>query len=196
MRDAVKNIVKVRVVVVLPAKVARACCVYAKKAGRAGKAILMVDNKNYLPHITLCRVEVEKESVEKIQKELEALLLKEKAFNITSKGLVVVNDGKNTSPEDDHYVFIDFKKATMLQGLRRKVFSKLKKYNRREAFEELTNFRPHITLAIFKNLATATRARNYLSYKPFDFPVLAVALTNSIQFGQVSKVIKKYKLES
>lgn len=196
MRDVTKNLVKVRVVVLLPAYIVKACCSYAKKASEAGEVYFALDNENFIPHITLCRVEVQEEKINMIQKELEALFAKVKSFEISTKGFAVVDDGKNKNPDDDHSLYLDLVNTKVHRELRRKVFAIMKKYNHRDEYRKLSAIRPHVTLARFNNLETAQNAMKGLLYKPLKFKPEVVAFTNSEKFGQVSKVIKKYKLTS
>jgi 2'-5' RNA ligase len=187
---------KIVVVIILPSRAARVCCEYATKASQTGEVRFALDNKNYIPHITLCRVEVEEDSVVSIIEELTSLTSKTKPLTLVSKPFSIVDDGVHSDPYGDHSLWLEFRVSKELKVLRKQVFNILKRFNTNFKYSKLSAYRPHVSLVRFRNLLSIQKAKKSIKYQPMEIQVTALALTNSVEYGQVSKIIRKFKLSA
>lgn len=186
---------KVRIVILPPSDINRNIISVARKAHEISKSLFFLNGKDFVPHITLCRFEIDKKSIPDLQKDLKVLLINQKELVLNFYKFSLVNDGVNNGSEDDHSLYLDLKGGQKLAKLRRNIFDLSKKYNTEAKYAKLKVFRPHVTLARFGNRKTALKAGLAIDWSHPQFTASTIALTNSIEFGQVSKVIKKFSLK-
>ena len=186
---------KIRVVILLPAKLTAYTVQLARRANKEVESLFFLDNKHFLPHITLCRLEVEEDSLENIKRELTSLLADQESIVLRTQAIELVSDSLSTEPVGDFAIYLDLKISLPLKKLRKQVFDCVKKYNQKAEYAKLLPFRPHVTLARFSSEAMARKASKALKFESIECKPAVVALTNSIQYGQVSKIIAKFRLE-
>lgn len=96
----------------------------------------------------------------------------------------------------DNDVSWDVRKSAALANFRKQVHSAILNYNSNTDYTVLkSSYNPHITVAGYKSARDARAALKVVHLSKLVFPLNQIAFTVSGPYGQVPKVIKRFKLK-
>ncbi|MBI4049526.1 MAG: threonylcarbamoyl-AMP synthase [Candidatus Doudnabacteria bacterium] len=192
-------------IVILPSKS------LSEKIGKQNKAlekdaplVFSVDNKKLFPHITLYHVSVKKENLDQIYQKVQVIAQSTSPFKLLSRRInsedgVFVLDLKNNSQIYRLHEQVVESLASLRQrswrnykgltGIRKKLVNK---YGHRHI---LKFFRPHITLGKMKDKKNLKKILSQTKIPISSFVADNIAVTEVDNYSQVTRIIKKFKLE-
>lgn len=180
--------IKVRIVILPPAAIRTSAARAARVAAGLGKTSIIVDNKKWIPHITLCRFVCEKSVVGDIAMAMQKVARQYKSIPLEVKTYFASKEGG---------LFWSLKKHPQLKKLREDVFAATTMYNAGggEYAQLKSSYLPHITLVAFSVATDAEMVKRKLPKINVAFTGPVIALTLSGEYGQVSKILKSFRLK-
>ncbi len=176
-------IMKYRIAILPSAKVSKKAGKLAKQFSRKFPSYFAVDNQKLLPHVTLLVVDMSANKRSAMLADLGRLLGKQQSLSLSVAKFDSFLGG---------WFALKIDNSVRLTNLRLRLARKLKKYGTIKQ----KSFRPHITLTKFKQAEDAKIAQKMMTSPSikFDMDTIGVCLSN--KYGQVYKIIKKFKLKS
>ena len=172
--------------------------------------IFVVDNKKFIPHISLFHIHTSKKKIREMSKIIKKILVNHRAIKMSSIGFdvglepgqswfgVSLNNSKELRQLHKEVVYSCRDLRTGKMPTTSKKITKLE-LEYRENFGSrhiLKLFYPHITLAMLKNIAdTKTIEKQWKGLK-INLTPKEVAITKVNYWHQVTKIIKKFKFGS
>lgn len=160
---------------------------FAEKAkDLPGSPLLVVNGKPWLPHLTLCKVDIDEQRLDIMFTGLSIFFEQFNIFQLKLNNLMAEHEGT---------LGWDIEQNDYLQGLRDKLYIHLKEYALGEPLPLRVPYWPHFTIARYENYENAKHVADLLGHtkvEAFDVSLIAVALPGKL--GQVSEVIKSFRL--
>lgn len=193
-------------IVILPPKKVRQKL--GKKIIQATKGVstaLVVDNKKFIPHLSLFHIRTSRQKLEKeLTTQLRELVKKVKPFMLHSTGMDIAGNWfgirmANLSKLKKLHLDVLGKSYGLRTGKMpstSKTLLKIEKEYRKKYGSRhiLKLFRPHITLARFRNTDDIATVATKMSNLKIKFPADTIAITEVNFWYQVTRIIKKFKL--
>lgn len=172
---------EIRFAILLPTSINRYAGKIAARVAKMGPNWFAVDNRKLKPHITLFSLVVKKTQKESLYKKVSSLLENEKQFKVKI-------DGFWADPTAPGYLAMKIKLSKRLRGLRQKIVQKL-------GARVNSPYIPHITLTKYRkeNLAREVELRAKNVNKIFTVTFIGMCISD--KYGQVYKILKKFKLK-
>ncbi len=176
---------KVRFVILLPPQLSEFVAKHSKQAKKKFGAYFAIDNKKLFPHITLCKVSIDKNKLRNLYAVVGALSRSRKPLQIKIKKFYSSGD----------WIFLAISQNRKISDLRKSVIKTSIKAGGK-FLKPAHTFHPHITLT---RLRKKTNSEIFLSKislpsKLFEFKTIAVGFSDSQ--GQVYKILKKFNIRS
>lgn len=208
-----KNIGKfIRVVLIPNVGLSRLSLKIAKEISGLDKTYYILDDKKYLPHITLYNAEYPKEEVDRVYTTIKNFFSDKKSFSLkflefrSTKGWVGMEFVRTVQVYNLHKRIV-----ALLNPLRRNFFSEKHRLELREFTNEKRNneikygydgamsfYRPHLSLLRYKDPKIGEKAARNYNKKAIHVPsskVAIAAICESGKNGTVVKIIKKFRLK-
>ena len=171
--------------------------------------VIVVDNKKFIPHVSLFHIRTSKAGLKKISKLLPEIIKNYRSIKLSSTIFDIRGESGRiwfvlglTNPRELRklnskvvYACRSFRTGMMPFTSKRKA-TKLEKQYRKDFGSRhiLKLFRPHITLAMLKHKDDARAVERKWRGLKLNFTPDEVAITEVNYWHQVTRIIKKFKL--
>ena len=170
---------------------------------------LVVDNKKFIPHITMFQFHVREDSLKQVNERLEIV-------SKTQKPLIIKSKGSGGSVRAFATFDYNLERTGPLASLHKKIIENFalfrtkdtkslsnsmslweKKNLKRNGMPKILKlFRPHITIGVLKDPSNLERVASAVKKYPLSaFDASKIALTRINQYGQVYKILKIFKFK-
>ncbi len=167
---------KVRFFILPPPKLNKFVFGHSKRARDKHKTYFVVDNKKLFPHITLCKISIEKRKLGKLYESIESTTKQFEPFHIRIRNFYYENE----------WLFLSVSQSKKFSDVRKKVIKASIKGGGK-FLKPTHRFHPHITITRFK---IVPKDKFPKINKKFNLNTIAVGLQD--KNGQIYKIIKRF----
>lgn len=195
------------IVILPPQKLRRKIGKKIEVATKGLKPVFVVDNKKFIPHLSLFHVRTSKGRINKLEARIKEVLKEYRSIWLQSKGVELSKSGSGI-------IFYKVANPRELGRLRKQIFKACYPLrtgmmpwfisNRRPTNEELESrkkygthlkFHPHFTLTLLSDTKDVRTVARKIKSMKFKFLADTVAITEVNFWHQVKRIIKKFKLK-
>ena len=170
------------------------------------KYVYIIDNKRLIPHISFFHINIDKRKLPIIFNIVKTHIKNYKPVKISSKNIFIDGNGIWISFAN-HKSLINFNRKMvkycaplrdgMIPWIPKRLPTKLQKYNREKYGTHYCigkGFVPHFTMVKLKNDVVAEVVGQRMKNIKFSFLSSTIAVCQINKYGQVTKVLKTFKL--
>lgn len=192
------------IVILPPPKLRRIMGEKIRKADRNFPSRFLVDNRKFIPHLSLWHLSTHRNRIREIKEEIQKIVANQKPITICSKSFRI------NEMEDGFVVSFAVSKSRLLTSLQNKIFKRTHLFktgmmpefksgswtdkNLKEAkkYGRPIKFSPHFTMGWFKNREDALLVHKKMKKFKFKFTAKEVYLCRANRFWQVDKILKEF----
>lgn len=197
------------IVILPPAELRQRLGKKIREAAKGIPSVFVVDNKKFIPHLSLFHVRTSKNRIKKLESRIREIMKKYRPFELKTLGFYwggdagrqwvcqnITNPNILTKLHKETVQACHDLRTGMMPSISKKL-NKLEKFYRRKYGSRhlLKFFRPHFTLGMIKKDTDLERIIKRMRPLKMKFHADIVAITEVNFWHQVTRVIKKFTLK-